>query len=137
MKALLLIASAMISLTGTAAFAAGCVEGNRSLFQEPRGNDKYVSVWRTCVNGRYYPKSVTKGTPCKEGATSIFYENIPNTDHQKMVVRTCVDGRYYPKTEAKILKCAEGRRQVFSESDGNDHQIQYWTTCINGKYVRD
>lgn len=137
MKAFLFIATAMIAFSGSAAFA-GCVEGNRSLFTEPgpgpNGEDHQISVWRTCVNGRYYPKSTTVGKRCKEGATAVFTKDIGN-DRQVIEVRTCENGRYYPKTTATITKCAEGRTQLFSYSDDFDRLRSELKVCRNGKYV--
>lgn len=74
-----------------------CTDGQTAWFQEPKaGNsDRYVNVLRTCVNGRYYPKSTTVGKGCKEGAVGFWQvAKAGNSDRYDTVKFTCVNGKY-------------------------------------------
>lgn len=131
MKALLLVFAALSVNVATAA----CLEGSRSLFQEQNGSDRTHNVWRTCVNGSYYPQTTTVGAGCAEGSKLVDYVSNGFTDHQTMVVRTCVNGTYAPISEAKITKCKEGSVVTFLEVDQNDRAHNVTKVCRAGKYV--
>jgi len=71
-----------------------CVDGQTQIFTEARGNDRFVNVLRTCVNGRYYPKSVTKGAACKEGTVAFWSVAREGLDRYDTVKFVCVNGKY-------------------------------------------
>jgi hypothetical protein len=134
MKALLLIAVSALSMTAASAHA--CVDGTRSLFGEQDSYGRETNVWRTCVNGAYYPKTTTVAQPCKDGEKMYDYQSNGINDHQKLVVRTCQNGRYYPVSVAKILTCKEGSVEQFTETTGiNSHETSVTKVCRAGKYV--
>lgn len=110
------ILAAVIALAGSFAMADGgdhqqynptpnynpapaqpCVDGTQKYFYESRANglDGMVYVLRTCVNGSYYPKSVTKGLGCKEGARMIVTEPRDGfTDRTVTRTYVCRNGKY-------------------------------------------
>ncbi|HMN69294.1 MAG TPA: hypothetical protein PKC28_12195, partial [Bdellovibrionales bacterium] len=123
MKALLVLAAAVVGFSMNSASAAQCKDGQQTWFTEarPHGHGQ-VRVLRTCVDGRYYPKKTTKGVRCKEGQQAWFTKTAPRGDGQISELRTCVDGRYYAKTTVKILRCKEGRTERFSYVDQWDRE---------------
>jgi hypothetical protein len=134
MKALLLIAVSALSMAATSAHA--CVDGTRSLFAEHDQYDREVNVWKTCVNGAFYPKTVTVAQACKDGEKTYDYQSNGINDSKKLVVRTCKNGRYYPVAVAKITNCKEGSVEQFTETSGvNSRETNVTKVCRAGKYV--
>jgi len=70
-----------------------CKDGQSQLFVESvNGLDRYVNVIRTCKNGVYYPRTITKNKNCKDGATGFW--SSPKGPRYGEVQYTCVGGRY-------------------------------------------
>ena len=74
---------------------SACKEGSTQLFVESiNGFDRYVNVIRTCVNGAYYPRQITKAQACKEGAVAYWSVSRQGLDSYDNVRFVCVGGKY-------------------------------------------
>jgi hypothetical protein len=112
MKAILL--AAVVALSGSMAFAGAldarqygyedgmglkhtpCVDGTTKAFTEVNQYDRAITVVRTCVNGRYFPKTTTVGRPCKEGSYARWMVGNNINDRSKNTLFVCVGGKYVP-----------------------------------------
>ena len=74
---------------------SSCQDGQSQLFVESvNGIDRYVNVIRTCVNGVYYPRLITKAKACQEGAVGFWSVARPGLDRRDSVKFVCVGGKY-------------------------------------------
>lgn len=70
-----------------------CKEGAVETFTKLDVSGRTVTFQRTCVNGRFFPKSNVKALVCKEGSSELFSEQDVfgrNND----VWKTCVNGKW-------------------------------------------
>lgn len=73
-----------------------CADGVRAPFQLADSNGRWIEVWRTCENGRFFPKQEVVPLRCQDGSIQLMSWPDEFTGKHEVIPVICLNGKFKP-----------------------------------------